>query len=81
MYAQTYEGGLGGEPGNEAHGGYTFCGLAALMLVDQAHQLDLPRLVHWAVHMQVSMQGTWPIVTNLCIVHNNTTILNLQMTL
>lgn len=50
---QTYEGGLGGEPGNEAHGGYTFCGLAALVLVDQAHQLDLPRLIHWAVHMQV----------------------------
>ena len=23
---QTYEGGLGGEPGAEAHGGYTFCG-------------------------------------------------------
>ena len=61
MHAQTYEGGLGGEPGNEAHGGYTFCGLAALMLVDQAHQLDLPRLVHWAVHMQVSRQSTWPI--------------------
>jgi len=61
VHAQTYEGGLGGEPGNEAHGGYTFCGLAALMLVDQAHQLDLPRLVHWAVHMQVSMQSTWPI--------------------
>jgi len=61
VYAQTYERGLGGEPGNEAHGGYTFCGLAALMLVDQAHQLDLPRLVHWAVHMQVSMQSAWPI--------------------
>ena len=50
---QTYDGGLGVEPGNEAHGGYTFCGLAALMLVRQAHQLDLPRLIHWAVHMQV----------------------------
>lgn len=52
-FVQTYEGGLGGEPGNEAHGGYTFCGVAALVLVDQAHQLDLPRLIHWAVHMQV----------------------------
>ena len=54
---QTYEGGLGGEPGNEAHGGYTFCGVAALMLVGQAHQLDLPRLIHWAVHMQVRTLG------------------------
>ena len=51
---QTYEGGLGGEPGNEAHGGYTFCGLAALMLVGRAAVLDLPSLLHWAVHRQVS---------------------------
>jgi protein farnesyltransferase subunit beta len=27
---QTFEGGIGGEPGNEAHGGYTYCGLAAV---------------------------------------------------
>ena len=51
---QTYEGGLGGEHGNEAHGGYTFCGLAALMLVGRASVLDLPSLLHWAVHRQVS---------------------------
>lgn len=49
---QTYEGGIGGEPGNEAHGGYTYCGLAALMLVDRADVLNLPALVHWAVHRQ-----------------------------
>ena len=30
---QTYEGGMGGEQGNEAHGGYTFCGVAALALL------------------------------------------------
>jgi protein farnesyltransferase subunit beta len=35
-YRQTYEGGLGGEPGNEAHGGYTFCGVAALVLAGEA---------------------------------------------
>ena len=52
---QTYEGGLGGEPGNEAHGGYTFCGLAALMLIDQAHKLDLPALLHFVVRCQVSL--------------------------
>lgn len=57
---QTYEGGLGGEPGNEAHGGYTFCGLAALVLINQAQQLDLPRLIHWAVHMQVCASGFPP---------------------
>lgn len=51
---QTYEGGIGGEPGNEAHGGYTFCGLAALILIDRADVLDLPRLLHWAVQCQVT---------------------------
>ena len=52
---QTYEGGLGGEPGNEAHGGYTYCGLAALMLAESAHVLHLPRLLHWAVHCQARL--------------------------
>jgi protein farnesyltransferase subunit beta len=32
---QTYEGGFGGEPGNEAHGGYSFCALAALQILDR----------------------------------------------
>ena len=53
LMLQTYEGGLGGEPGNEAHGGYTFCGLAALMLVKQAQTLDLPALLHFIVRCQV----------------------------
>lgn len=30
---QTWEGGFGGSPGMEAHGGYTFCGIAALVLL------------------------------------------------
>ncbi|KXZ51883.1 hypothetical protein GPECTOR_11g318 [Gonium pectorale] len=58
---QTYEGGLGGEPGNEAHGGYTFCGVAALLLAGGppllASCLDMPRLLHWLVHRQGSMEG------------------------
>ena len=35
---QTYEGGFGGEPFNEAHGGYTFCGLASLCILKQTNQ-------------------------------------------
>ncbi len=50
----TYEGGIGGEPGNEAHGGYTYCGLAALMLVGKADVLNLPRLLHFAVRCQAN---------------------------
>lgn len=30
---QSHEGGVGGEPWNEAHGGYSFCGLAAATLL------------------------------------------------
>ena len=30
---QTYEGGFGGAPDLEAHGGYTFCGIAALAML------------------------------------------------
>eukprot|EP00798_Chlamydomonas_sp_ICE-L_P013781 gene13781-19689_t len=54
---QTFEGGLGGEPHNEAHGGYTFCGLAAMYLAGQATELDLPRLIHWACQRQGSFEG------------------------
>jgi hypothetical protein len=54
---QTYEGGIGGEPGNEAHGGYTFCGLAALLLAGRPRALDLPRLLHWAAQRQGWVEG------------------------
>lgn len=33
--AQTYEGGFGGRPGEEAHGGYTYCAVAILRLLEQ----------------------------------------------
>ncbi|XP_055805934.1 protein farnesyltransferase subunit beta isoform X2 [Solanum dulcamara] len=49
---QTYEGGIAGEPGAEAHGGYTFCGLAAMILINEVNRLDLPRLIDWVVFRQ-----------------------------
>nr|AZK16212.1 farnesyltransferase beta subunit [Catharanthus roseus] len=49
---QTDEGGIAGEPGSEAHGGYAFCGLAALILIDEVHRLDLPRLIDCLVFRQ-----------------------------
>lgn len=54
---QSYEGGLGGEPGNEAHGGYTYCGVAALALVGRLQALNLPRLLRWAVARQGTVEG------------------------
>ena len=40
---QTYEGGIGATPGEEAHGGYTFCGLAAMVLLGSVQLLRLPQ--------------------------------------
>eukprot|EP00899_Mesostigma_viride_P002321 jgi/Mesvir1/1208/Mv17695-RA.2 len=61
---QTYEGGMGGEPGAEAHGGYTFCGLASALLLGCAHELDLPALLRWAVHRQGTQEGGFQGRTN-----------------
>ncbi|VUZ51221.1 unnamed protein product [Hymenolepis diminuta] len=54
---QTYEGGFGGHPGLEAHGGYSFCGFAALNLLNAIHLVDVPRLLRWAVHRQMPTEG------------------------
>lgn len=35
--SQTYEGGLSNVIGGEAHGGYTFCGVAALSVLGRLH--------------------------------------------
>jgi len=42
---QTYEGGFAGGPGMEAHGGYSFCGIAALVMLGKPHLCDLPALL------------------------------------
>ena len=54
---QSAEGGIGGEPFNEAHGGYTFCGFAALALAGCADAIDIDRLRKWASRMQGTMEG------------------------
>ncbi|XP_013793080.2 protein farnesyltransferase subunit beta-like [Limulus polyphemus] len=42
---QTYEGGFGGVPGMEAHGGYTFCGFASLVLLGREKLCDVHKLL------------------------------------
>jgi protein farnesyltransferase subunit beta len=49
---QSYEGGLGPLPGVEGHGGYTFCGLAALMILNRVDILDVEKCVDWLVKRQ-----------------------------
>jgi len=56
---QTYEGGFGGEPGSEAHGGYTFCAIAALQLLGYLNDdtVDLSALRGWLVRRQMAYEG------------------------
>ncbi|KAJ1626973.1 farnesyltransferase subunit beta-like protein [Pavlovales sp. CCMP2436] len=54
---QTYEGGLGGEPGLEAHGGYTFCGAAALSLLGRLDALKPGPLLAWLTSCQKRLEG------------------------
>ena len=42
---QTYEGGFGACPGAEAHGGYSFCGYATLLLLDRESICDRESLL------------------------------------
>ncbi|XP_064369430.1 protein farnesyltransferase subunit beta isoform X2 [Dromaius novaehollandiae] len=54
---QNWEGGIGGVPGMEAHGGYTFCGVAALVILKKEHLLNLRSLLHWVTSRQMRFEG------------------------
>lgn len=61
---QTYEGGISAYPGNEAHGGYAFCGLAALMIINESHKLNLESFSYWCSRRQMSFEGGFQGRTN-----------------
>mmetsp|Transcript_93718 Transcript_93718/g.201130 ORF Transcript_93718/g.201130 Transcript_93718/m.201130 type:complete len:432 (-) Transcript_93718:34-1329(-) len=61
---QTYEGGIAGEEGLEAHGGYSYCGLAALCIIGKASALDLESFLNWAIHRQMPLEGGFQGRTN-----------------
>lgn len=54
---QTYEGGVGATPWNEAHGGYTYCGVATIALLKRWDVLDMPALLRWLVNRQMPVEG------------------------
>jgi len=55
---QTYEGGIAGEPGMEAHGGYSYCGLAALAILGTAQDcLNLDSFLEWLCRRQMCYEG------------------------
>lgn len=66
---QTYEGGLGAAPGNEAHGAYAFCGLAALSILGAPHTmipkyLNTASLIAWLSSRQYAPEGGFSGRTN-----------------
>ncbi|XP_039249579.2 protein farnesyltransferase subunit beta-like [Styela clava] len=61
---QTYEGGIGGCPGAEAHGGYTFCGYAGLVILGHEKLIDTDRMLRWLVNKQMRIEGGFQGRTN-----------------
>jgi len=54
---QTYEGGISCIPYGEAHAGYTYCGLASLMIIGKEKSIDLQKLCEWMVNRQTEEGG------------------------
>uniref|UniRef100_A0A915EPE8 Protein farnesyltransferase subunit beta n=1 Tax=Ditylenchus dipsaci TaxID=166011 RepID=A0A915EPE8_9BILA len=57
MRCQTYEGGFGGEPNCEAHGGYTCCAIAGLALLRKSHLVNTEGALRWLVNRQMQYEG------------------------
>ncbi|CAI7606847.1 unnamed protein product [Penicillium bialowiezense] len=59
---QTFEGGISGSPGSEAHGAYAFCALACLAIMGPPEEvftrhMDIPMLVSWLSARQSAPEG------------------------
>jgi protein farnesyltransferase subunit beta len=66
---QTYEGGISGSPGNEAHGAYVFCALGCLSLLGPPQKtfnayLDIGSLISWMSSRQYAPEGGFAGRTN-----------------
>eukprot|EP00605_Chrysophyceae_sp_TOSAG23-4_P001626 GSChrysophyteH1.ASY1.ANO1.1786.1 assembled CDS len=57
LQCQTYEGGFGGEPGNEAHGGYNFCALAGLVILNRTGDANMKAQKKWLQMRQTRLEG------------------------
>ncbi|ODV91196.1 hypothetical protein CANCADRAFT_57515 [Tortispora caseinolytica NRRL Y-17796] len=66
---QGFDGGIAGSPGNEPHGGYTFCALAALCILGEprtmiSKYLDVDKLLYWLAARQYEIEGGFSGRTN-----------------
>lgn len=64
LSCQTYEGGFAGQPGGEAHGGYTYCALQALIVLNgieklatQTPDFNLDQCISWCSQRQFELEG------------------------
>ena len=64
LACQTYEGGIGPQPGREGHGGFTFCGLASLALLNKLEIINLDKLLRWLCNRQMFYEGGFSGRTN-----------------
>eukprot|EP00178_Gracilaria_changii_P016634 TRINITY_DN47907_c0_g1_i1.p1 TRINITY_DN47907_c0_g1~~TRINITY_DN47907_c0_g1_i1.p1 ORF type:complete len:390 (+),score=41.23 TRINITY_DN47907_c0_g1_i1:301-1470(+) len=61
---QAFDGGLGGEPGGEAHGGNTYCGTACAVILGLPTAIDIDKVLNWAVMRQMPFEGGFQGRTN-----------------
>ncbi|KAF5856075.1 CAAX farnesyltransferase (FTase) subunit beta [Aspergillus alliaceus] len=66
---QTFEGGISGSPGSEAHGAYAFCALACLCILGKPEEtisrcMDVPMLLSWLSARQYAPEGGFAGRTN-----------------
>jgi protein farnesyltransferase subunit beta len=61
---QTFEGGLGPEPYCEAHGGYSFCGIATLVILNKLEEINTRSFLRWLVNKQMRHEGGFQGRTN-----------------
>ncbi|XP_054154069.1 protein farnesyltransferase subunit beta-like [Oppia nitens] len=64
LSCQTYEGGFGAAPEHEAHGGYTFCAVAALVLLNCLDKCNVKSLLKWVINKQHRYEGGFAGRTN-----------------
>jgi geranylgeranyl transferase type-1 subunit beta len=55
LSSQSYDSAIGQGPGNESHGGSTYCAVAALELMGRLHELPRKdKLIKWCIERQIS---------------------------
>ena len=54
---QNCDGGFAAEPFGESHGGYTYCAIASLIMLDKWRMADCERALEWCLSRQMDVEG------------------------